>query len=275
MTNWNKFFGVALILGTLVLYAGVEFKEGKSNPNDIQVVPVDPSREANDISLRLQYPASDAIETEEPITAQMRLDWFPLGVDSESKRKNQVYSDGEGQSIHVFIDEQPYFEVTEALSDALDDHDTFFNQSAEFEIPFALSPGAHIIRAFPCRSYGESIKGSKSFIASMFYYQKKEESKIDLSEPFLTYNTPQGRYESDDRPILLDFYINNCTLSKDGYKVKITINNANQRFLYSWTPYYIYGLKSGQHTIRLELLSPQNTIVPGVFNAVERTFFID
>lgn len=275
MSKWNKLFGGTILLTTLVLYAGVELKEGKPNPNDIQVVPIERAREADDIDLRLQYPGSGDVQTEEPVRVEMRLDWFPLGVDTESKRRNEVYSDGEGQSIHIFIDEEPYFEVSESLTDALDDHDTFFNQSAEFVIPFKLSPGAHVIRAFPCRSYGESIKGSKSSIASIFYFQKKEETNIDLSEPFLTYNTPQGRYKNDDRPILLDFYLNNCVLSKDGYKVRITIDDANQRFLYTWSPYYIYGLKPGKHIIHLELLSPQNTPVPGPFNNVKRTFYID
>ena len=275
MVNWSRFFGVTLLLSTFVLYAGVGFKESKPNPGDIQVVPVDRSQEANDISLRVQYPKSGSLQTEDPVRVEMRLDWFPLGIDTETRRKNQVYSDGNGQSIHIFIDEQPYFEVTEALFDAVDDHDTFFNQGAEFEIPFPLSPGAHVIRAFPCRSYGESVKGRKASVSSIFYYQNEEKSDVDLSEPYLTYNTPQGRFKNDDRPILLDFYINNCVLSKDGYKIRITINGGVPRFLYTWSPYYIYGLESGKHDIRLELLSPQNTLVPGPFNNVERTFFID
>lgn len=275
MGHFNKLFGPALLLSTLFLYAAVEQKPSKPNPSDIQVVPVNRSPEANDISLRLQYPDNASVENKQPIRVEMRLDWFPLGVDTETRRSREIYSPSEGQSIHVFIDNQPFFEITESLFDALDDHDTFFNQATQFEVPFKLIPGAHIIRAFPCRSYGESLKGPKAYVASVFYVDEKGTPEMDLSEPFLTYNMPQGRYPADDKPILLDFYVNNCHLSKDGYKIRMTVDGAQQRFLYSWSPYYIYGLTSGKHDIMLELLSPQNTPVPGEFNKVERTFFID
>ena len=98
-----------------------------------------------------------------------------------------------------------------------------------------------------------------------------------LDKPYLTYNEPQGEFIVDKRnpkPILLDFYIHNCELSKDGYKVRLTIDNANQRILNSWQPYYIYGLKKGTHKIRLELLDPENSLLPGMFNKVERTIVV-
>ncbi len=134
----------------------------------------------------------------------------------------------------------------------------------------------HILRAFPCRSFGESLKCDKCHIAMPFYYQdKKPTLDVDLSAPYLTYNEPQGTFEDPSQPILLDFYISNCTLSKDGYKVRITIDDGNQRFLYGWGPYYIYGLKPGTHRIQLELIDPQNEQVPGIFNDVTRTFTIE
>ena len=135
-------------------YTGVELQEGAPNPNDIQVVPVARTPEPDHINLRIQYPEDGDVETKLPVHVEMRLDWFPLGVDSEFARHNELYHDDMGQSINVFIDDREYFEINEALFDALDDHEEFFDQTAEFEIPFSLTPGAHVIRAFPCRSYG-------------------------------------------------------------------------------------------------------------------------
>ncbi len=262
-------------VSSLFLYSAVETKEGSPNPNDIQVVPVDRTPAPDDVELRLQYPNYGYVEKKDTVHVEMRLDWFPLGVDSEFPRKKEIYSNDEGQTIHIFIDDHDYFEINEALFDAVDDHDDYFDQIAEFEIPFSLKPGVHIIRAFPCRSYGESLKEGKSYMDSVFYFQKKEGVPFDLKKPYLTYNTPQGTYQDESKPILLDFYIKNCALSKDGYKVRVTIDGENQRFLYEWNPYYIYGLKKGAHKIRLELINPQNNLVEGSFNNVEKTFFIE
>ncbi|NDB85948.1 MAG: hypothetical protein EB127_25100 [Alphaproteobacteria bacterium] len=63
-------------------------------------------------------------------------------------------------------------------------------------------------------------------------------------------------------------------MSVDGYKVKLTIDGKIQRTLTSWKPYYIYGLKKGKHTFKLELLDPSNKVVPGSFNTVEKTIVI-
>lgn len=265
-----------LVIGSL--QAAIELKEGPPNPNDVQVVPVERSPEPGQVSLRVQYPKNGKIEMEQPIEVEMRLDWFPLGVDSGNlPRRHEIANSTEGQTLHVFIDNFNYFCVNEALFDALDDHDEFFDQVAEFDIPYKLSPGMHILRAFPCRSFGESLKENpKCSVAQVFYFQEKDpQINVDLSEPYLTYNEPQGTFPNPHKPILLDFYINNCTLSKDGYKVRITIDGANQRFLYDWVPYYIYGLKSGTHKIQLELINPQNEVVPGIFNNVSRTFTIE
>lgn len=278
ITSLNKnvyslFFGAVLF--TSALQSAVELQEGSPNPNTIQVVPVDPSPAANDIALRIQYPKNGTIEKKQPVHIETRVDWFPLGIQTDLPRKNEIYDDNKGQSIHIFIDNYDYFEINEALFDAVDDHDEFFDQIAEMDIPFNLAPGAHIIRAFACRSFGESLKMPKNFISGVFYFQKKGPLEIDLKSPFLTYNEPQGTYQDASKPILLDFYISNCALSKDGYKVRVTIDGKNQRFLYDWTPYYIYGLPKGKHTVRLELISPQNTLVPGSFNDVTRKFIIE
>lgn len=262
-------------LSMLSLYAAVEFNGGNPNPTDIQVVPVERTPEPNGIELRIQYPLYGYLEKEKTVDMQLRLDWLPLGVDSDFPREHEIYNSKEGQSLHIFIDDHDYFEVNEALFDALDGHDEYFDQIAEFSVPFPLSPGIHVVRAFPCRSFGESLKEGKASIASVFYYQKKEGKAPDFKKPYLTYNTPQGVIEGVGKPVLLDFYINNCALSKDGYKVRVTIDGGNERFLYEWSPYYIYGLGSGKHTIHLELMSPQNTLVPGPFNDVTKTFTIE
>lgn len=249
-----------------------ELKELMPNPSDIQVVPMDPTPEPDDIELRITFPSKGEIMTMSPVHVEMRLDWYPLGVDSDFTRQNEIFNYPDGQGIHVVIDDKPFFDINEALFDALDDHNEYYDQTAEFDLPFNLSPGMHIIRAFPVRSFGESLKGGKCFISRVFYVKDKSNPiKIDLTDPLLTYNVPDGKY-SASQPILLDFYISNCVLSRDGYKVRLTIDGVDQRTLSDWVPYYIYGLKKGSHTIRLELLDPQNAPAGGPYNDVTKTF---
>lgn len=275
-----KFYLKSALLGSLLMgsiaQAGVELKEGPANPNEIQIVPVEKTPEPGQVSLSISYPKNGKLETEQPVEVEMKLEWFPLGVDSGNfPRRKEIRNSNEGQTLHVFIDLFGYFTINEALFDAVDDHDEFYDQIAEFDIPYKLTEGMHIIRAFPCRSFGESLKDSSPSVAEVFYYKKKEPSMdIDFSKPYLTYNEPQGRFPDAKKPILLDFYINNCALSKDGYKVRVRIDGANERFLYDWVPYYIYGLTPGNHKIEMELISPQNEIVPGLFNKVTRTIIV-
>lgn len=264
------------LLSTSGFCASLE--EHAPNPKELQVVPVEATPDPYEVETRILYPRENELKTSAPIKGQIRIEGFALGVDSEQPRMKQIWNDPEGQSIHIFIDNLPYIAVNEAFIEALDDVDDYFDQTADFEIPYKLQPGMHVIRTFPARSYNESVKSARAFTASIFYYQeKKENAEIDLSAPYLTYNEPQGEYDygtKNIQPILLDFYLTNCDLSKDGYKVRLTIDNDNQRVLTSWQPYYIYGLKKGMHAIRLELLNPQNKPVPGPFNDVQRTIVL-
>lgn len=253
-------------------------EEQTPNTKGLQVVPVAPSPDPDNVETRILYPKKNELKKSAPVKGQIRVDGIALGVDTEMPRKKEIWNDPEGQSLHIIIDNQPYFPVNEAFIDALDDVEEYYDQTADFEIPFKLQPGMHVIRTFPVRSFNESVKSDRAFTATIFYFQeKKDNSQVDLSKPYLTYNEPQGEYDynkKNPQPILLDFYLTNCDLSKDGYKIRLTIDNENQRTLTSWQPYYIYGLKQGTHHVRLELLDPQNKVVPGLFNDVTRTIVI-
>jgi hypothetical protein len=269
----------AITLASLLTFSTAQcayLEEQAPNPKEIRVVPKEPTPEPDHVTTKILFPRKNEVENSTPIKGQIRIDGFALGVDSDFPRKKEIYNDNEGQSLHIVIDNQPYFSVNEALLDSLDDVEEYFDQTAEYEIPFKLQPGMHVMRVFPVRSFNESLKGDNCFTATIFYYkQKKSDSQVDLSQPFLTYNEPQGEYSyNNGQPILLDFYLTNCDLSKDGYKVRLTIDNTNKRTLVEWVPHYLYGLGKGMHTIRLELLDNDNQLVPGYFNDIQRTFTI-
>ncbi|CAM0117248.1 hypothetical protein [Rhabdochlamydiaceae symbiont of Dictyostelium giganteum] len=238
------------------------------------VTPVESTPESDLTELRIAYPKNQVIDLENPVNVQMRLELYPLGFDSDFARAKEIRNSSEGQAIRVIIDDQPYLLVNQAIDDIMGSEEINLDQILMVKIPETLSSGEHIIRAYPVRSFGESLKNREAFATSTFYTGEKiVNASLDLMSPFLTYNEPQGHFDPR-QPILLDFLVSNATLSSDGYKVRLTIDGSNERILTEWTPYYLYGLGSGSHTIKLELLDFENTVISPLFNDLEHTITI-
>lgn len=246
---------------------------------EVRVVPVKPSPESNTVVTKIIFPRPYENKRKTPINVQLRVEGFPLGVMTQNDRAKEIYNDPEGQAIHVIIDNHPYLMYNQSFEDSFDENREFYDKIVSFHIPFSLKPGQHVIRVFPARSYGESLKGNGPFAAEVFYYQDRKKSdtlNLDLKGPYLTYNEPQGRYPAGNQePILLDFLLSNCELSKDGYKVRLTIDGSEIAKLIEYVPYYLYGLTPGDHKVRLELLDKDNQLVPGFFNVTERDIHIE
>ena len=238
-------------------------------------MPVLPTPESNNVVLRMIYPQEGQI-VGSTAWVQFRIDGYSLGADSQFERANEVSRSNLGQTVHVIIDNNPYFPINEPALDPFNDGGYYYDISYKFEIPYPLSEGMHTLRMFPARSYGESLKGDNTFQAISFYVGKKTKNpQMNLSKPYITYNEPSNEISLvEGTPVLLDFYVSNAELSSDGYKVRLTIDNKVNRMLTSWQPYYIYGLKKGKHTIRLELIDQKDKKVEGLFNDVQRLITI-
>ena len=269
-----------LYLASLLLFA-MTLHSADSQPKaaqeKIRIVPVDPSPESESIILAIALPKTGEILKSNPVWAQIRVDGYPLGTGSgQTERSSDVAVSDMGQSIHVVIDNYPYFPVNGPSLAPFDENGFYYNSRYKFEIPFSLKEGMHTIRIFPARSFGESLKKENTYMASYFYLgSEKNNPDFSLEGPYLTYNEPSDQIPlTTKKPILLDFYLTNCELSTDGYKVRLTVDGSIRRTLTSWQPYYIYGLTKGTHTIRLELLNPSNKVVPGSFNSVQRTITV-
>lgn len=244
----------------------------------IRVVAVSPTPEPETALIAIQYPKEDAVIDGNPVWLQVRVNGYSLGSDSDFDRSDEIFDSNLGQTLHVIIDNKPYFPINGPSVQPFNESGFYYNQNYRFKVPEKLSEGFHTVRVFPARSYGESLKGEKTFQASYFYVGSKGSgSQTDeLSKPYLTYNEPsdQIRYK-EEVPILLDFYLSNCDLSPDGYKVRLSVDGKNQRILTSWQPYYIYGLPKGTHTVLLELIDSSKKAVPGLFNNNMRKIVVD
>jgi hypothetical protein len=243
----------------------------------LRVQPVSRTPAADTVKVVVALPKSGGILKGNPVWVQFRVDGFALGADSgQFDRADEIATSGMGQTIHLVVDDMPYFAVNEPALDPFNEQGFYYDTSYKFEIPKKLSKGLHVIRAFPARSFGESLKGEKTFFATTFYVGSDEGAKtIDLSKPYLTYNEPSSQMElSTDQPVLLDFYLSNCELTSDGYRVRLSIDGTVHRIFSVWVPYYIYGLSRGKHTVRLELIDKQDKLVDGPFSESEQTIMI-
>lgn len=239
-------------------------------------MPVAPTPESNSIVVAIAIPReNEVLQNGNRIWVQFRIDGYSLGADSSQfVRANQLPNSKMGQTVHVIVDDEPYFAVNEPAINPFNESGYFYDMSYKFELPFKLKEGAHSIRIFPARSFGESIKGGNAFATTRFYVGTSGAKKMDFSQPFLTYNEPGNDIPwSENQPVLLDFLISNCELSPDGYKIHLTIDGKIKRSITSWQPYYIYGLTKGKHTIRLQLINKESPVA-GLFNDVTRTFTV-
>lgn len=245
--------------------------------SEVRVVPEENSPQPKTVVVRIVFPKEQKNYNKLPIHSQIRLEGFSLGTITPFERGKMLREDPKGQTVRVIIDNNPYVSYDQSVEDSFDENREYYDKILSFELPGNISPGEHIIRAFPARSFGESLKLEGSFNASTFYYRdssKRNTLNVDLTKPYLTYNEPQGEF-SGDKPILLDFYISNCQLSKDGYRVRFSIDGKVVRLLTAWAPYFIYGLPKGNHTVRLELIDKDGKRVSGIFNDVKRTITVN
>jgi len=179
---------------------------------------------------------------------------YEFGKQSSREGVKTCANAAGGQHVHCIIDNQPYlalYKNTDTVSTKTD--------------------GQHILLSFLSRSYHESIKNKHAYILTSVITGKSRYvaryAAPDLSKPMLFFSRPKGEYKGADADaVLLDFYIVNCELSENGYKVKAEIN-GNEFVLTKWAGYFMEGLPMGENTIKLTLLDEKGNALD---NGIER-----
>jgi hypothetical protein len=189
---------------------------------------------------------------------------YELKMQTADTGGKMCSNSAQGQHIHFILDEQPYKALYEPNNKI-----TLANNTE------------HYLMAFLSRSYHESIK---SMGASLVYHFKIDEKgnlkKLDAPKsPMVFYSRPKGDYLGKDTAnILLDFYLANCTLSADGYKVKAKITNDNAPTrdttftITEWKPNFIKNLMTGKCHVTLTLVDKDGKQVEGANTTATRNF---
>ena len=210
------------------------------------------SPEYADASLKMNAPSGSKVDGPK-VKFDFEVQNYSLKQQTDAPPKMMLANSGKGQHIHLIINNAPYMA----------------KYDAGFEID--LEPDHYVALAFLSRSYHESVKAKTAFAITQFTVGDAQAKPADFSKPHMFYSRPKGSYAGDAaKRLMLDFYLVNAELSKDGMKVRATVNGT-EFMLTKWAAYVIEGLPMGEVKIKLELLDKDGNAVPGPFNTVERT----
>lgn len=208
-----------------------------------------------DAVLALKEPSDTENIKEGTVNFDFEVSNYELGAQTDSPNASILANSGKGQHIHFIVNNQPY--------------SAHYTPTFTKEVP----NGVHHLVAFLSRSYHESVKNENSVVVKKLVVGEnaKDTIGIDATAPTLIYSRPKGTYKGKDtESLMLDFFVLNTTLSKDGNKVKATIN-GEEFIITEWAPQVIRGLPKGEVSIELELIDAEGKLIPGPFNQVKRT----
>lgn len=208
-------------------------------------------------TLKITSPKNGATEKVGNIKFDYDVQGYELGAQTTDAGKNGLANSDKGQHIHAILNNEPYM--------------AYYKPGFEKE----LKDGRYVLLSFLSRSYHESVKNPAASDIIQFMVGKTDEKPIDLNAPQIFYSRPKGSYKGDDtKKLLLDFYLMNCKLSPDGYKVRATLNGT-EFMLTDWSAYIVEGLPMGDVKVKLELLDSNNNLVESPFNPSERTVTLE
>ena len=219
-----------------------------NNPNKISITKVEGSPEYSNSVLKMNEP----IIVDEGYKFSFDVNQYELGMQTLKDFDYQLANSAKGQHIHFIVNNGPY--------------------SAHYEDNFTknLEKENNVILAFLSRSYHESVKNKNAFVLTQL-----GENKIDLNSEFLFYSRPKGTYKGKDtEKLLLDFYLVNTDISKDGNKVRATIEGT-EFIIDEWAPFYIEGLPKGEINIKLELIDSSGSLIETPFNSSVRKVILE
>ncbi|MFB6239977.1 MAG: hypothetical protein ABEJ46_00120, partial [Gemmatimonadota bacterium] len=214
-----------------------------------------------DVSVRIEYPRPNALSPDSLAEADIEVEGLQLRDPTPKEDRRGIAVSERGQHVHFVVDNAPYVAV--------------YDESEAIDLS-GLETGAHVLRAFAARSWHESVKTEDAFAIRKFYVNDTvPEVEWKRDTPLLTYSRPKGLYRgSDADSVMVDFFVTNAELGSDAHAVRLTVDDSLVYTLEEWKPYYLLGLDSGEHTVKLDLLGPDGTVVPGPFSTTERVITV-
>ena len=271
MISTKKFF--TLFTLTLILLSCKNESEGNSDsktnsPQEkqsldqeqgIKLTKIKSFKKFPDAQLTLDQPREQELPEGEH-QFQFNVENYTLKEQTTDAEALDLANSSKGQHVHFILNNGPY--------------------GAKYDNAFTkeLPVGDHVMLAFLSRSYHMAVKNNEAYTLKKFRVgnpSKDQQRDVDFEAPHLFYSRPKGTYSGEDtKKVLLDFFLVNTDLSKDGHHVIATINDK-EFILDDWAPYSIEGLPMGKTTISLRLIDSEKNFIDGPFNEVERTITLE
>jgi len=181
--------------------------------------------------------------------------------------KNWTTAEGD-QHVHLILDDHPYKPIY--------DHKKPVKLSELLPAGAELTPGFHVLTAFPSRKTHESVKGKGASSQVVFWVGKKGKTLFDAKKPHVIYSRPKGANLGPmGAELMVDFYLTNTLLDK-GEKVRCTIRGPKLVtpvvFEFTkWAPKVVKNLQAGDYDVQLELLDKNGSPFEGPLTATTRT----
>ena len=233
--------------------------ESVAKTSEITLLKLEGSPAYETAALVLNTPKSTTSLPKGEIDFSFDVKNYELGVQTQSVNAEALANSGKGQHIHFILDNQPY--------------SAHYSPTFKKEIP----EGVHHLVAFLSRSYHESVKNENSVVVKKIEVggNPKDSLGVSMDAPTLIYSRPKGKYTGEDsKKIMLDFFVLNTKLDKEGSKVQAIIN-GKEFIITEWAPYVIEGLPMGEVSIALNLLDANGNVISGPFNQVNRTITLE
>ena len=252
-----KIFITCIVAVFLIAATGCGKKAEKPEVSPVKIEAGEKSAPFEGARAEFVSPKDGALLKPGAVSVEVQVTNYDLGKQTETERAKEIANSGEGQHVHIIVDNQPY----KACYDA----------ATPFDIG-ELSEGVHTLVVFPSRSYHEAVKSKDGADVITVYVGKKEGTPmLTPDQPAVIYSRPKGEYAGEGaKKIMLDFYLHNVQLSPDGFKARYTVDGQHSIVLTDWQPAFVKGLADGKHTILLELLDKDNNLVDGAFNRTTR-----
>lgn len=207
--------------------------------------------------VQIRFPANNATVRENHVEVRLGVEHWRTTTDAADHRH-----------IHLILDNNPYIRV---------DDPEHCGEPCNLQ---NLAEGTHVLRAFPGWDTHESVKTDGAFTVVVFTVgHPTPDWHFNPRAPLLTYSRPKGEYNGPAADhILLDWYLSNipaADINDHGFRVRATIDGTAQPEMTSWVPHDIDHLPDGHHTIVLDLLGHDGTVVPGPFNHTEREITVN
>lgn len=101
--------------------------------------------------------------------------------------------------------------------------------------------------------------------------------KVDPSQPLVIFTLPDEKTFREGEEVVIDFSLANAKLKGDGgeYRVRYIVDDGEMQWVDRWEQIVLSGWLPGKHTIRLELIGPDDwPYRNGDYNVVTRNLTI-